>query len=316
MKPWQKNSVWAFVFITSIFLLRFVIHEGLRKNNFGIFKKYSVMFLEKNNFNTLVIGSSRAAGHFNPRIIDSVLGFNTFNIGVEGSNNLLTYGVLKSYLYNSSLPKTIIMNIDYHFAHHSSDTVFNFPRFFPYLDNPVLYNVLKGKKQEFFFYKYFPMTSLAYMGDKFLNSSIRGYLQYKSPYDAEYYQGNQKVISLEHKDFNLLDSSKYLATILPENLQYLDSTILLCQKNNIQLYFVISPCYIQGTRRITNAEDQINAFKLFAKQRDIPMFDYSYHEISYQKDLFADYYHMKGIGCDRFSRVFSNDLNTYISQNK
>ena len=294
--------------------IRFLLHNGIRKNKEGIFAKFNTVFSEKNDYNTLFIGSSRAECHYNPAIFDSITGFNSYNIGMQGSNNAFTYGVLKSYLVNSKAPQLIIMNLDFHFSNESSDTIYAYPRYFPYLQNSVLYSELQKRDKRFFAFKYFPLYSLAHMGDKYLNSSIRGYLGKKSPYDELMHKGNGKILPLNYTDLDTLPTGKYEGGILPENMDYLDSIVRLGNSINAKIYFVISPTYFKGSERITNLTAHLQRFKDFAKTKNIPVWDYTNDTICSQKELFADFYHMKGEGCDLFTRKFSREFKTSLSR--
>ncbi|HWY35544.1 MAG TPA: hypothetical protein VNX68_12935 [Nitrosopumilaceae archaeon] len=266
------------------------------------------MFEQKNDYNTLFIGSSRAECHFNPRIFDSITGLNSFNIGISGSNNAFTYGILKSYLLKSTPPSVIIMNIDFHYSNESSDTIYNFPRYFPYLDHPVLYQELQKRDKRFFWFKYFPFYSLAFTGDKYINASLRGYFNVKSPYDESSFKGNQRIIPLQYKNLDSIPATKYKGVILPENLNYLDSIISLSRKIGSQLYFVISPSYFKGTDRIINIRDHIQRFIDLGEKKHIQVWNYTNDSLCTKKELFADFYHMKSEGCDLFTIQFSNDF--------
>ncbi len=288
--------------------IRYILYKGIRHNQKGLYHKLDQLFLQKNEFNTIFIGSSRAECHFNPRIFDSITGLNSFNIGMSGSNNAFTYSLLKAYLYNSKAPANIIMNLDFHFSHESSDTIYNYPRYFPYLSNPVLYTELKKIDPRFFWFKNFPLYTFAHMGDKYLNYSLRGYFGWNGPYMQESYKGNEKVIPLNYKNIDSIPSTPYKGSILPENMAYLDSIVTLSRQLRAKIYFVISPTYYKGSNRISNLTEHINNFKQFAQQKNIPVFDYTNDSICYQKNLFADFYHMKGNGCDIFSGKFSGDF--------
>ena len=304
----KKLLLHTIVFISLLYIARFLLHQGLRENEEGIFKKFNTIFLQSNDFNNLFIGSSRAECHFNPSVFDSICGFDSYNLGVSGSNNAFTYGILKSYLWKSKAPNQVIFNLDFHFSHESSDTIYEFPRFFPYLSNPVLYEELKKRDSRFFLFHYFPFLSLPQMNDKYLNWSLRGFLKMPSTYDKSGLKGNLKIIPLEYKNLDSIKLKSYQAFLLKENLDYLDSIINLTKKMNSRLIIVVSPTYIDGIRRIKNFEEHLSLFSDLAKERGIPFMDYSRDSICYQKEYFADYYHMKEVGCDTFSIKLSNDF--------
>ncbi len=248
-------------------------------------------------------------------IFDSITGLNSFNIGMSGSNNAFTYSLLKAYLYKSKAPRCLIMNLDFHFAHESSDTIYNYPRYFPYLNNPVLYEELTHFDKRFYAFRYFPLYTLSHMGDKYLNYSLRGYFHLNGPYMQESYKGNEKVIYLNYKNFDSLSCSPYKASVLPENLHYLDSVYVLSQKINAQLYFVISPTYYKGSHRIVNLKEQLQRFYDFSRERNIPVLDYTEDSLCYQHEHFADFYHMKGSGADLFSLKFAKDFLPFLNGN-
>ena len=312
----KRILLYIVLILSLLYLTRYVVHLGLRESKSGIFKKFSVMFLENNDYENIFIGSSRAECHFNPLIFDSITGFNSFNIGVSGSNNAFTFAILKSYLANSKPPRQIIFNLDFHFAHESSDTIYEFPRFFPYLSNDVLYKELNKIDSRFTLFKYFPFISLPQMNDKYLNWSLRGWLNQSSAYDRSGQKGNLKIIPLEYKNIDSIKQAPYKAYILQENLDYLDSIINLSHQINATLIAVISPTYKEGLLKITNYKEHLEKFSKFLKSRRVFLFDYSEDEMCVQKKFFADYYHMKGIGCDTFSLKFALDFKKNVLQNQ
>lgn len=58
----------------------------------------------------LVIGSSRAMHHYDPKILEGKLGLNAYNAGFDGQGTLLGYGLLKGMLSRHK-PKIIICEL-------------------------------------------------------------------------------------------------------------------------------------------------------------------------------------------------------------
>ena len=96
-----------------MYATQWFIYKGLTINKQGVYHKYSSIFLRSNNYNALVLGSSRAEMHTDTKLLDSLTGLNTFNAGVSGASTRMAYIVLKSYLQNSKMPKTIFLEIDF-----------------------------------------------------------------------------------------------------------------------------------------------------------------------------------------------------------
>lgn len=308
MKVLKKALFYFAIIWVLTWVVRSIIYTGIKRNESGLFDKFNTIFEKENNYNALFIGSSRAECHFNPHIFDSVTGLNSYNIGISGSNNSFTYGIYKTYLSKSEVPEVVIMNIDFHFAHESSDTIYEFPRFFPYLNNTLLYRELQKRDKRFFLFKYFPAYTLAFLDDKYLNIAFRGYAGKPGVYDLDCYKGFQPINPLNYKNIANEDSGKYKGWILKENMDYLDSIITLTEKNNSKLYFVVSPTYIAGTKRIVNYDELMKQFESLAKRRNIPFLNYNLDSLSYKEACFADFYHMKKMGADAFTRKFSYDF--------
>jgi hypothetical protein len=266
----KKIVAYTLFIATTSWLLDVTINNGIRQNKIGLFDKFTKIFHEENNHEVLIVGSSRAECHFNPKIIDPIANIESYNIGVSGSNNSFTYGIYKTYLSKSKPPKMAIMNIDFHFAHESSDTLYEFPRFFPYLDNELLFNELQARDKRFYFFKYLPMYKLAFMGDKYINIAARGYLNKPSVYDNNCYKGFQSINPLNYKDLNKESKIRYKASVLKENSDYLDSIIVISKRNGTKLFFVVSPTYIEGSKLLTNLDEQIAVFANIAKTNNIP----------------------------------------------
>lgn len=304
----KKILFYIFLLLLLSWGLQFFIYTGIRKNESGLFDKFNKIFHEENNYDVLFVGSSRAECHFNPKIFDSITGYNSYNIGISGSNNSFTYGIYKAYLSKSKAPKYAIMNIDYQFAHESSDTIYEFPRFFPYLDNEILFNELNKRDKRFFLFKYLPPYAIAFLGDKYFNIALRGYSNNPSSYDEQCYKGFQSINPLNYKDLENEDTCKYKAWILKENSDYLDSIISISKDKNIELIFVVSPLHKNGIKRVKNVGEVISQFGAIAQKNNILFMNYHLDSISNDDTNFADFYHMKNKGATLFSKKFSSDF--------
>lgn len=311
----KKIGLYFVILCSLAFLLRFVLHNGMRANQYGLFDKLNTIFHSTVSHELIFFGSSRAECHFNPRIFDSITGINSYNIGITGSNNSFTYGILKSYLSCRETPKMAIMNIDYHFANQGSDTIFEFPRYFPYLDNEVLFHELVTRDKRFYAFKYIPFYSLPFLGDKYLNSAIRGYSGSKSTYDASCYKGFLYINPIEYRKLDVTDTISYNAVLLKENVDYLDSIVNLCKQKQIKLYFVVTPAFSIAISRIKNFDEHIGKFRKVAEENSIPFFNYSNDTICKQESLFAyDPYHMKKEGADLFTKKFSKEFKSLLDK--
>lgn len=297
----KKILFYIIIFLIILFGVRSLIYFGLKQNKCGIYDKYNTVFNEENEFETLIIGSSRAESHFDTRIIDSILRTKSYNLGVEGASLPLVYDVFKIYLEKSKFPQRVILNIDYHIPKCDNDTIFMFPRYFPYLDNQSLFKILKKRDPRFFYFKYLPFYSLAYTGDRYLSASLRGFFNMPSAYDLSYKNGYAPVMPLNYIAPAKWNYRKYSACDDPATINILDSISNLCTKNNASLYLVLSPMYKQGQEQIVN---RVAVFsKLYEKSRTLgrELIDYSDSEMISDTSMFADQFHMNRKGAELFT---------------
>lgn len=286
------------------------MNYGLRKNQSGLFAKLSELFDGNKNYNVLFLGSSRAESHFIPSAFDSITGLNSFNIGLAGCNHAFSYGIFKAYLLNHRPPKYLVMNLDYHQANQGSDTIFEFPRFFPYLSNSVLNKELSDRDYKFLFYRYLPFIQLPYYGEKYLSLAVTGLFKLKTPYSFHYNKGFQPILSREFKRFDTRKKGNYKLTILKQNLSYLDSVIVLCHKNKIIPSFVFTPVFYSANERIVNRSEVQNVFKKVGLNEQTIFYDYSDDSLLSRNLAFYAYdeYHLKEEAALILTKKFAEDF--------
>lgn len=294
-----------------MYALQWLLYKGIQKNKEGVYHKYSTIFLKKNTYNALVLGSSRAEMHTDINLLDSLTGLNSFNAGVSGATTRVAFIVLKSYLQHSEIPKTIFLEIDFHISHLKTDTIFNFTRYFSYLSNPVLYNEFKKIDSRFFHFKNNPFYSLPFSGINSLSPSIQGWLQKSNDYDLFYKKGFFKNTVID--DYGHFDVTHFTEFIHPETRRYVDSFIVFSKKNNIQLVFTISPIYKNAETEVLNKYQVIKAYKNIALINHIPFADFSSDTtISNHRYFFEDNYHMMYSG----ARSYTQKIAAFYNNNK
>lgn len=288
--------------------MRWVIQEGMRRNPKGVYEKYTTLFLKKNSFNCLILGSSRAEMHLDVSLLDSLTGLNSFNAGVSGGTMRMAYVVLKSYVHHSDLPKTIFLECDFHISHLKTDTIFNFPRYFPYLSNPVLYKGFKAIDPRFGQFKYNAFYSLPYSGIHALSPALHGWTGRPGNDDGAYQNGFFKNTETDHEGH--FNASAYDGYMHPETRHYLDSIIDFCSANRCRLIFTMSPAYEDAQQEVINRARIIAQYKAIADAHHIGFFNYSADSsICGHRAFFEDNYHMLYPGARLFTKKIASDFN-------
>ncbi|MCC6836938.1 MAG: hypothetical protein IT234_00235 [Bacteroidia bacterium] len=304
----KKILLYIAIFLCMLYGVRSLIYFGLKQNKCGIYDKYNTIFYKENNFETLIIGSSRAESHFDTRIMDTILRTRSYNLGIEGASLPLVYDIFKIYLEKSKFPQRVILNIDYHIPKCDNDILFMFPRYFPYLDNESLYKILRKRDPRFVYFKYLPFYSLAFTGDRYLSASLRGFLNIPSAYDFSYNNGYAPVMPLNYISPAKWNYRKYIACNDRATINILDSISNLCTKNNASLYLVLSPMYKQGQDQIVNREVIFSELIEKSKVLGRDLIDYSDWEMISDTGMFADQFHMNRKGAELFTYHLTKNL--------
>lgn len=295
-----------------LYAVREFLYAGMRKNRQGEFAKLNEWISGQTSFDALVIGSSRAESHFHPRIFDSITGLKTFNAGMSGAMLPVALTQLKVFLTSHPAPKYLLLNIDLHAFNVNDDTLHNFPKFFPYLNNDTLYQALKMHDQRFVFFKHFPFYSLPFLNDYYLSSAFRGYFNKPTNYDKSYYNGfvpeqidfTSNVDVFNYRFTNYQPSAKIM--------EALHQIIEVCKLKNIQLFMVVSPLYYKMSAVISNKTPLASQFNSIAKAQNAVWLDFTNDEMCYQNQYFVNPKHLNERGALIFSQKMAQKLKQYI----
>ena len=309
----KKLFIYSFIIVLLAFAVREMLYIGIRANRGGEFDKLNTLFAKRNSYDLIIIGSSRAESHYNTRIIDSLTHFNSYNFGLEGATYPLIKAAFESYLEHSNPPKYLIFNIDFFNkfkkAEDNSDIVYHFPRYLPYIEkNNTFYEDLKIIDKKYVYFKWNPFYSMTFMKDKYIYSSLKGYLGITSEFDKEYYKGYVFVPEPYQKNITLEKYAPYICS--PDQTVYdcINSIVKKCAENKIKLIFIVSPMYYQETNSLINKDGFLSYIQMIARKNDFGYLNYLQHPMCCDSSVFSDPSHLNKKGSDLFSIIFSNDL--------
>jgi len=243
----------------------------------------------------LVMGSSRAVHHYDPRIIEDSLGMSCYNCGYDGCGSITADGLLKIILQRYG-PKMIIYEVTPEFDYLQSDK-----------DNTQYLGPLKN------YYDREGVDSVFLMidPDECLKMVSR------------LYRINSKSILMLSE--NLMKRNETIQGFFTENrtMQYepvidetrepldLDSVkvvclkdiISLCQQYNVKLIFAVSPSY-------KKSDDYKYEFaKTLADGNHIPFINhYCDTTLNRNAELFYDQVHMNEDGAREYTKCFASQL--------
>lgn len=308
----KRMLLYSALALVLLYAAREATYTGVRKYTTGEFGKLRHTFMDANNYDILIIGSSRAESHFHSGIIADSTGLSVYNIGMTGATMPFVKTSLEAYLEKSKAPEYVILNIDYHVLQDPVDSIYHFPRYFPYIgENKSLYKGISEIDPRFPYFRYLAPYSMPYFGAHYLNVSLRGYAGRQGKYDTTYVNGwsptKQALTPLDSFDY-----SPYVSEAPPEIWESLSAIDSICKKNNSKLILILSPLYERQSAAIVNGTDLKQRFRDFATTHHCSLMDYSDGPISENPAYFADPAHLNKTGAVVFSSHFAEILKSSL----
>lgn len=244
-----------------------------------------------NQYDIVVMGSSRAHHHYVPEIIEDSLGRTCFNIGKDGNGIVLMYGFYKMIVerYRPSLIIYDVSRFDvYKIAEDQNNTRY-VSMLKPYSNRAgvdEIFNSLSWQEWVKTYSKLYRYNSISLetIRQCFFPTSFcaDGYLKLEGSFE-----GNPRSVEPQFGEKDELKLNLFN--------EFVSSTI----ENDIPLVCVLSPHYQVVS---SSAYDTI---KRICELHDIPFLDYyAFAELSQNKEFFEDPSHMN----DRGARVFTNEI--------
>ena len=288
-----------------LYLLAHVVDEGLRKSRHFYYSEWSDLFPGKINADVLVLGSSRAWVQVSPKILDSILHLNTYNLGMDGASFNMQYERFKLYLRYNKKPKYIIQEVGYTSTLVKNNSLSGPQQFLPYLYDTAVWRITQMSNTPFTLAdRYFPMYKY---NNEFplVAEGIRSYFgKGVAPVKYKGYQGMERVWDSSFHDFKVANPVGCAYTIDPKALAQLTEYFDFCKANGIKVIMVYPPAYIESLYYISNQQEILDVYNKFAAQYHIPFYNYMYDSLDYSHDNFYNSQHLNKRG----SEIFTTDL--------
>jgi len=299
-----KLTIFSFLLIAFLFLIEFLSEKRIRtivKDDEAVINN---VYNLKERTDFLIMGSSRAVFHLSPSIIDSVLGVNSYNIGMLGANFELQYDILKVYLQHHENPKTILLSLDLN-SFCKRDSLYKNFIYLPYLDDSSLFNVCKKYKNGFDYldlylplYKYRDNFSLiqksllsfvdnSYFSDKQTTSWVKGYWGNPSNWNPDF-------LNLIYKEFKKGIHFKIDSNIVHSYVSFLN----FCKTRKIEVVTVYTPDYFAYQNHVQNRAYILNLYQELSTNNGTKFINLSNDSISHNTKYYYDAKHLNKVGSE------------------
>lgn len=298
----QLTYFFVITFIIAL-LLDILISNLLINSNERIYQQWSEIYQNKISSDVIVLGNSRAWVQYNPMILDSILGTNSYILGLDGSpinRQMIKYNYYRKE--TKTKPNVLIQNID--FMTMNTRHGYEREQFFPYfIYDRELVHSFQPYENFNLFELYIPCYRYIGYPDEIKKafslypkgiSLNKGFFSYDKKYDGSELR-KMKNITAKIDSTMLIEFSKFCADI---------------KSDSIEMCFVYAPVYIEVTNKLVNKNDMYEAYQTIANKYNIPILDYNYHSISCDSTNFYNATHLNKKGSILFSTQLAHDLDS------
>lgn len=294
----------VFIFITILFFIDLLLGNIL---NFFYFKQssglqYSATYsIEKTKAEMIIMGSSRANHHYDPRVLKKRLGISCYNTGRDGQYIFYQYALLQTILKRYS-PKIIILDfVDQEFEFDQRDYE-RLSSLLPYYKNhPEIRSTIELKSP----YEKIKLLSKIYPFNSSLLTIVIGNTKFNS--NRRSIIDFDGFVPLDRKCKEPIKTMNDLRKIIIDNnkVKIFELFIQDCLKSKVNLYIVCSPYYIN----YKSTSSSIILGKKIAAKYNIDFYDFSQEPAFItNQSLFDDPYHLNDDGAKIFSDSITDRL--------
>lgn len=288
------------------------ITAGLRRMPTSHYRVTNRIVQGSINAQIVITGSSRAASHYDPRIIHRTTGYTTFNLGRNGSQTDMQLAVLKTYLKHNQRPEIVVHNLDA-FTFQTTHEVYNPAQYVPYLNEEELYQPLQRINPSIWKSRYLPLYG--YVAEDMSFAWILGLKAFLPlPQREHLFDGFDPRAAAWTDEFERFKAGKrksFRWEIEPEGIRLMEDLIRLCDDRAIRLILVYSPEYIEMQAVASNRQEVFETFSRVASPKQAPIWDYSDWPHAGNISYFTNSQHLNAAGAEVFSRDVAMKLNAY-----
>ena len=300
-----KILLFTLLTILCAFSMDLFLSWRLRTNENRMYVAWNQVYDSNIDYDLVVNGNSRAWTQYSPLILDSILGVNSFNLGIDGS--AINRQIIKYRKYRDihGAASYLIQNIDL----GTMDYTHGYEReqFFPYFFyDRTLIKDFDQYENFSFLEKYCP--SYRYLGYKevLLEALFHDNTGHFFEYLSKGYLGR----------WDKWDGRQ---------LAKLDKVECACDTNAIKIFedflnevthegtkviFVYAPIYHEVRTKMINEKKMYEMYDSIAKRFDIPILDYNDIPMCYDTTYFYNATHLNKAGAELFTTKLARDIDS------
>lgn len=300
----------AIVFITSSTYF-YLLNAGLRNQQNDNFGKLNTIITGGKNYDCLIIGSSRAYVQIDPRVLETDLGLNTYNSGMDGIGIIECNMILNAYLESHEKPQLILLNIDFTMFNTEKE-IFDYPQYFPFASYNVVKNHLTPYCSEMEWVNFLPFIGPSYYSEYKKNLALQGLFLPNKESSIKLYNGYLPMNKKWSETADIKLETKIALNNVDEGIVLLEQFITRCQDQEIPLVLLYAPQYDGLSSQISNFEKIMNLVKEVAQKKGVRFERFDNIDICKDKKYFYDPTHLNADGSLVYSKALTGRIQSLL----
>ncbi len=292
-----------------LYLLNYVVEQGLKKSHHYFYSEWNDLFNGKINADLIIMGSSRAWVQLSPKILDSVLQMNTYNLGMDASCPDLQFDRLKLYLQHNKKPKYILQEVGFNTTLVRFNDLPGSQQFLPYLNDDAVWAILKNHETTFnIMDRYFPLYR--YNNElPIVKEGIKSYMgKGLAPVKYKGYQGQDKVWDSSFHNFRMEHPTGISSPIDSAGLAIFKQYLDFCKEQGIKVIMVYPPVYYESIPLANNKDEFLKVYQEATTTYGIPFYNYMNDSMNYDRNNFYNSQHLNRAAAEIFTLKLANDI--------
>jgi len=292
--------------LVALTVINFLTERLLKKQKEDVFGKLNEIFSGEEYYDALFLGSSRTLVQINPHIVDSILNSNSYNLGILGISIIECKMLLNSYLKRHKPPQLLILNVDmFSLNIHDTTSLFDFPIYFPYLDNPVVKKTMRNYTASSKIVSVLPFLKLAFYDDFKKEMALKAFLHPKGNPENILYKGYAPK-NLKWKADSLI--SRFTIQYTRYGFNILKEVLNICSENKIKTAVIYAPQSDELNQHLNNFSVYKNLIKEICTESNVEFYDYSSIQLTKNRNYFYNHSHLNSQGADVFTALLANEI--------
>lgn len=303
-----KLGITAAALLAVAWGLDLIITHNLKRSDARIFNTYNTIYSDTLQCDAVVMGTSRGQVQYDVRILDSIVGINCYNLGVDGKCIDAEVVIYNAYRRHAPKPRLIIQNIDW--GTMMMSTGYEREQYLPYFrQDKYLYKDTKITEGFTWADRYIPLFRYAGYHETIREGlGIKNKLPHPKMYKGYIPRNDEWSMTV----FDQLDTLWFSYNHTAADI--FDKYLAQCQSEGISVVMVYAPFYIGATHKMGSAVDTMFAlYQSFADKYGYQILNYTYDSISYDTLNFYNASHLNRRGAELFSTKLAKDLSELLS---